>query len=309
MQWGQIKTLFILCFFLLDIYLLFLVIQKQSNEDLPLKETEELREQEQELELENIKYPDNLPDSIPDEAYVSLKQKTFDESEVKQIESQENQEIRIVNNSFILGKFKKTIAIPENATDEDIERLISSTVYLGNEYKFEYWDEESNVLVFFQVIKDDRPVYYNQNGMIMIYLNDKNEMIAYTQSLLGEPSPINDEKTLITPLKAIYTLYENRLLLSYDEATEVEMGYHSMLPLESGTQVLVPTWKITINDTKERFVNAAQRYVIKVNDDFVNSVLHMSIDNLIAIKGQDEFKESMLEILQSRLGDNRSESE
>jgi regulatory protein YycI of two-component signal transduction system YycFG len=308
MQWGQIKTLFILCFLLLDIYLLFLVIQKQSNEDLPFKETEELREQEQELEIENIKIPDDLPESLPDEAYVTVKQKVFTEEEIEQIKSLENQDIQIVNNSFIIGKFKKTIAIPENATKEDIAKLVSSALYLGNEYELEYWDEEKNVLIFFQM-ENDRPVYYNQNGMIMVYLNENSEMIAYTQSFLGEPEGINDKKTIITPLKAIYTLYENRLLLSYDEVTDVQMGYHSMLPLESGTQVLVPTWKITINDSKERFVNAAQRYVVKVNDEFENSVFEMSIDNLATMKGKNEFKESMLKIIEERLGDNRSEAE
>lgn len=309
MQWGQIKTLFILCFLLLDIYLLFLVLQKEGTEDFAQEQRdEEKQEHGQILQSENIKIPDNLPEKLPDEAYVTIKQKNFDKKEVSLIKSMANQEVEVVNNSFILSKLEDEIPIPENATSEAIAQLVSSTVYLGKDFKFQYWDEERNILVFSQT-KNNRPVYYNQNGMLLVFLNDENEIIGYVQSLLGEPEKVQEEekKPLILPITAIHRLYEANIILPSDEVNDAEIVYHSRFPLESGLQVLVPTWKITVNENREHLVNAIETIIISVSDDFIENVLDLSIENTRAIKGNEDFKESMLEILTSKLN-NRSES-
>jgi regulatory protein YycI of two-component signal transduction system YycFG len=309
MKWGQIKTLFILCFLLLDIYLLNLVIQKQRNEDLTVLDSGQGVEAaiEENLEGGNIILPEDLSENLPDEGFVRIRQKSFKDSEIKQIEALENQEVNVVNNTFILSLIDKKIVVPENAKDETIAELVSTHVYLGDEYQFEYWDKSNNILVFFQ-IKNNRPVYYNLNGMIFIYLNDNNEAIAYTQSVLGEPEVESEKKSLLKPLSAVNKLYENNLIISGDKVTEVEMGLYTQLPLDSGQQLLAPTWKITVNDSRDRFVNAIEQIVVPVDQNYVRNVLEISIENTRALEGEEEFKESMLEILNSKLENNRSEA-
>ncbi|WP_042147734.1 two-component system regulatory protein YycI [Paucisalibacillus sp. EB02] len=299
MQWGQIKTLFILCFLLLDIYLLSLVLSQKENEDLGF--TVERQEQDgQTLESENISIKVELPKPLSNEEFVTIQQKTFKEEEMKLIKSMENQDVEVVKNSLIISLLKEAVAIPENATDESIEQLVFSSVYLGNEYTFEYWDKDRNTLVFFQT-KEGRPIYYNQNGLILVYLNENNEMVAYTQSYLGAPERAKEERSLMKPLDAIMKLHSNNLLYPNDEITDIEIGYYSTFPLDSGRQVLAPTWKISIKDRRDRYVNAVDQYVVSINDNFIEDVLELSIENTKSIKDKEEFKKSMLDILTSKL--------
>jgi regulatory protein YycI of two-component signal transduction system YycFG len=300
MQWGQIKTLFILCFLLLDIYLLTMVLDKHDNNELDYTADPQDQELEEKLKLENIEITDELPNSLSDEEFIIVQQKTFNKDEMGLIKSKEKQEVEVINSSFIISLLKESVAIPENASREAIEQLVTSTVYLGNEYTFGKWDEQKNVLLFFQE-KKDRPVYYNQNGMLLVYLNDKNEMVGYSQSYLGEPELGKEERPIIKPINAIKKLFDNNLLLPNEKVTDMEIGYYTTLPLDSGRQVLSPTWKITINENRDRFVNAMEQYVIPVNDKFIGVVIQSSIDNLRSIKGKEEFKISMLEILTSKL--------
>ncbi|GGA70192.1 two-component system regulatory protein YycI [Ornithinibacillus halotolerans] len=303
MQWGQIKTLFILCFLLLDIYLLFLVIQKIGNEDFgPANDSGQLEDLDQ-LELENIKISIDLPDPLPDEVYLTIREKTFTKEEVEEIIARDNQDIEVINNSFIISMLKEKIAIPENATEEVIEQIIFSTVYLGSEYTFDYWDKERNILVFFQE-KNDRPVYYHSSGIIFVYLNDDNEIDAYTQTVLGEVEPSSDKKSLISPLKAIMRLYQSNLLLPNDEVTDIKIGYYSMFP-----PVVVPTWKITIDGKQNRYVNAIERFVIPVNDGFMDDMIQKGIESTRSITKNEELHDQMIEILMAKLMSNRSESE
>lgn len=309
MQWGQIKTLFILCFLLLDVYLLFLVIENQETEDYGFgQREEEKQDHEQSLKSESISIPDDLPDQLPEEAYISIRQKTFNKKEISSIKSLPNQDIEVVNNSFIISKLKKEIPIPENATKDGIAQLLTNTVYLGKDFRFEYWDEKRNIIVFSQ-LKNDRRVYFNQNGILLAFLNDKDEIVGYVQSLLGEPESTEKEKwPLILPITAIHRLYEANIVLPNDKVNSAEIVYHSRFPLDSGLQVLVPTWKITVNDDRNYLVNAIEKVIISISDEFLDNVIELSIENTRSIQGKEDFKESMLEILTSKLNTNRSES-
>ncbi|MEN2466155.1 two-component system regulatory protein YycI [Ornithinibacillus sp. FSL M8-0202] len=297
MQWGQIKSLFILSFLLLDIYLIVLVVQKQD--DVSLLESTSTEEQAF-LEIENITIPENLPESVPNESLMATEPKQFTEDEIAEITTREDQDVVVVNDRFILAYLKTPFAVPENAKEEEIEQLLASTVYLGDEYTFDSWDSDRNVMIFFQK-KDTRTIYYNQNGMILAFLNDNDEIVGYMQTYLGELEVINAEESVVKPLSAIRELYNKNALFSNEEVTGFELGYHTFFPSDSGRQVLVPTWKFTINESRSRLVDAFERKVIPVNNEFVDNVIKLSIDNTLAIAGDEDFKQEMLDLMSSKL--------
>src|SRR5699024_12369246 len=115
--------------------------------------------------------------------------------------------------------------------------------------------------------KAERPIYFNQNGMILVFLNDDNEMIFYTQTMLGEAEPRAEKKTLIKPIKAIETLYKANELKAGDEITKVDIGFNTRVPLENGIQVFVRIWKVSIDDEKVYFVNAIEGFVFSGDDN------------------------------------------
>src|SRR5699024_11746484 len=100
MQWSQIKTLFILCFLILDVYLLIQFIDKQEKSDLDVMEEQE-SSIEQQLKLENIKLP-KLPDEEMEQSYISVKQKEFTDSDFRDISGSDNQKLTVVNDKLIV---------------------------------------------------------------------------------------------------------------------------------------------------------------------------------------------------------------
>lgn len=306
MHWGQIKTLFIICFLLLDIYLFYLVMLKQDEADIGVLSKEDVSI-EQQLEQNNISIEVELPEAPPDEAFISISQKSLVEEELEQLDQLENQEIEVVDDKLIVSKFDTPIPVPEDMNGEMIHSILQSHVLYPSEYMYDSWNKELNILIFFQ-IKNDRPVYFNQNGIILVYLNAENEMVAYTQSILGDHITRNEEKPLIDPLMAVTTLYDNNQLMWGETVNGIDMGYHMMLPLDNGVHVLVPTWKVTINEGKNRYVNAVERLVFPVNDEeLLMETVQSNLEKIRQIEGNEDFETMMIQLLNSKIQTFKSE--
>src|SRR5690625_2652694 len=147
MQWSQIKTLFILSFLILDIYLFIQFLEKQDQVNVGVLEHEESTI-EQRLEDENITIP-KLPEEEVNEPFISVSQKIFTDKELKLVERLKNQKTAVVNN-FIVSLFNKPIKISKNETMEGIESIVKASVVFPEEYIFWDWNQEMNILIFFQ---------------------------------------------------------------------------------------------------------------------------------------------------------------
>src|SRR5690625_4497197 len=118
MQWSQIKTLFILCFLVLDVYLLFQFFDKQSESDLGVLEQRDSPIEEQ-LKAEDIQVP-KLPDDVSDESFLSVKPKTFTKDELKRLEDFKNQDTNVVNSNLIISEFKDPVSLPSSSSNDKI---------------------------------------------------------------------------------------------------------------------------------------------------------------------------------------------
>lgn len=298
MQWGQIKTLFILSFLILDIYLFVQFLDKQDQEDVGVLE-HDYSTIEQRLEDEDITIP-SLPEEEANEPFISVSQKIFTDDEIRLLNNYPNQEVAFVNN-VVISVFKKPVKIPENETDEGIESIVKGSIIFPDEYKFWDWNKEMNVLILFQE-KIGRPVYFNQNGVILVFLNDDNEMVFYTQTVLGDAKEREDKKKLITPIKAIETLYNANELSSGDKVTEIDIGFHTRVPLANGVQVFVPAWKVSVNDNKNYFVNAIEGWIFSSNEvNFLTESIKHDIERVQSMTDNEHFKLRVLSLLKDRL--------
>lgn len=300
MQWNQIKTLFILCFLVLNIYLLYLLLDKQKEADIGVIEREDATLEEQ-LESENITYGD-LPDAEDKEAFLSVKQKKFEKEDKKHLDDFSNQESIILDDNFIISEFKDPIKIPSDASAGTLSNLIKNDMLYSEEYEFWSWNEQYNVLVFFQE-KNERPIYFNRNGIILVFLNEKNEAISYVQTMLGDTEEAEDKKSLIQPIKAIETLYLTNQLNAGENVSNMKMGYHTRVPLADGIQVFVPTWKVSIDEERNYFVNAIEGFTFSGNDgDFLNETISTYHDSIRSASVENkDLKKTILEQLSNRL--------
>lgn len=300
MQWGQIKTLFILTFFILNIFLFVQFYEKIKLADLPLLERVESTI-EQKLEDENITIK-NLPDEeeIDKEPFISVGQKSFTEEEMKELSTLGKQRATLVTNTLLVSIFDEEIVIPENANSDIVEELIKEKILYPKEYRFWDWNKEYNILIFFQQ-KNDRPIFYNQSGMILVFLDEKNEVTFLTQTMLGEAESRQDKKSLIVPSKAIEVLYNANEIRSGDEITKVEIGLHSRVPLSDGVQVFVPAWKVSVNEDKSFFVNAIEGYIFPSNEEeFLTSVIGQDVERVLSMMAKSKFKDEIVKLLEEK---------
>lgn len=285
MQWNQIKNVFILVFLLLNVYLLYQFNEKRELADVDVLEPRESTIEHQ-LELEDIEIGE-LPEEELKETYLSVDQRTFTK-EFKDLSDTDSQKMMLINDTFIASVFEKTIPIRKSDSPSDIEELLEDEIPYAEEYEFWDWNEDTNIIILFQQ-KKDRSVYFNQNGVVLVYLNDDDEAVFYTQTMLGETEQRQEEKSLIEPMTAVETLYNANELKSGDEITNVGIGFHTRVPLEDGEQIFVPTWKVVVNEERNYFVNAIEGFVFAGDEvEFLEETLELYIERIEDIEEEDE---------------------
>ncbi|RCW64524.1 two-component system regulatory protein YycI [Saliterribacillus persicus] len=246
MQWSQIKTLFILCFLILDIFLLNQFINNLETDVTYLPEfssEESLRN--------NINGLENIPEETMSVGMLYATRKEITESDVNELSGFSNQNIVVLENHLILSQLQNPVEIDEEAMDD-----LDLNIWNFDEYVYWGKDENTNSLVFFQEIGET--ILYNQSGVLIISLNDQGEMVGYVQTVLEEEEDQPEEEDVIKPMEAVSTLYLNGQIVSGDTITNVDIGYHNLAPLPNGGQVLTPTWDIEVNDSDHFFVNAME---------------------------------------------------
>lgn len=203
----------------------------------------------------NLSGISDLPEEPTEAAMLHAKRKEITEKELVEIASLPDQESIIIDEHLVLAKLTKPVPID---TEGDLDEL---DTYIWNSDQYVYYDtvEEANILIFFQQL--DQPIFFNQSGVLLIHVNDKGEMTHYIQSILEKTDEQPEKETLRKPLELIALLYESGQINPGDEITnQVIFGYHNLLPLPSGVQVLAPTWKIEINEKKVFLVNAIESH-------------------------------------------------
>ncbi|MBP2078641.1 two-component system regulatory protein YycI [Oceanobacillus polygoni] len=310
MQWGHIKTLFILSFLILNIYLLIqFVDRQQDSEDRDVLDNKESSLEEQ-LESENITLP-AMEYDVTESNYISVSQKTFTTEEQSMLNSMDNLTAAVIDNEFIIAQLREPIPIPVNTTPSRIADLLAPYVAYSEEYEFWDWNEEYRVLIFSQ-LKEGRPVYLNGSAIILAYLNRNNEITHYTQMMLGESSKQGTTQTVNPPIQAIATLFYRNNLVQDDEVTEEpSLGYLSRIVSEEGSHVFAPTWKVTVNGSRNYFVNAIEGLVYAGTDaKFLEETIKDNIKRIEGLPEESEIKEAALRSLERRLEiGNRSEIE
>ncbi|TFB21133.1 hypothetical protein E3U55_09955 [Filobacillus milosensis] len=269
MQWGQIKTIFIISFLILNLFLVQELIEKINEADLDKISRSTIQEQ---LEAQGITF-ENLPESGLKEVYVTAKRYQLTEEDLQALDAKIDADEQTIGvdtaQEVIASQYVEPLDLNlEESFDESIAKIKESVLYGGT---FKFWDyyEEENALLFFQE-QNNRTVYFNETGVLLVVLNEEGDAIQYRQTLLEEVVHNSEEQTVVDPINAIFELYSNNVLNYEDNISNMKIGYHTLLPLEDGVQVFVPTWEITVNKEDTYFVNAMEAQYIPNNEiDFV----------------------------------------
>src|SRR5690625_820352 len=147
MHWSKIKSLLILSFFILAIYLFAQFLEKKEQADIGVLEHQSSTVEEQ-LAAESITFKD-LPEEEYEETFISVEQHLFKASALKKDKPKLAQDASILNGSIIASKLEKPKKIGGKSADE-ITEIFNDFAHYPEEYKYWNWNEEYNVLIFFQ---------------------------------------------------------------------------------------------------------------------------------------------------------------
>lgn len=264
MDWSKTKTIFIIVFSILNVFLYSVYINNYNEE----QELEVLGESNIESDLKNANISvGNLPVSTEKVTYVSGKINTFDNFDFDQVTR--NQIITVSDNMIIEGTMKKPEKL-EALNEKTLTEFLKRTVFKGEEYRLWQINKSAREATFFQVM-NDKTIFYNQSATIKVYWSEKEEITKYEQTMFGSLKAVGEKSMLIKPIQAIKTIFEKGYLKDHTTISFVNLGYSTLVPLTE-TQVLSPTWHIRAmvpdeNGRKKQqdfFVNAVDNQILDI---------------------------------------------
>lgn len=262
MDWSRTKSIFIIVFSILNIFLYTLYFKSYTEAvNISVLTEDSLDER---LEGDKIAYPDDLPEEPEDEPYVSGTRKVFAKEDVPVKDARAT----VVDEYLLNVAFNEPIRLGDDKNKESLEAFLAANLYKGDEYVL--WDvkEEENKAIFYQVI-DDKTLYHSDSGRVTLYWNDEGQAVRYEQTLFMDLVENAQSKDLIAPKRAIETLYQNRVLQQNSTVTSVTLGYSVYVAVSDDTRMFLPTWRIIVKledgSTVDYFVNAVKDGIIEFN--------------------------------------------
>lgn len=262
MDWSKSKSIFIVVFLILDIFLYSLYLNRHTE----AQKVEVLGEKtiEARLKDDNITYV-TLP-NIEVAPYLSGSVKHFTNEEMQVFN---NHEVTIENETKIIVTLDQPFAITDVEDPTSYVDFLQTYVMDSPSYTLWQVDKFYQTATFFQKI-NNRTIYYNNHGMVKVYWNTNNEIYKYEQTLLLDLVEFKDQEELWSPIQVIQVLYSRGLLKPDSQITQVKLGYSTLVQFTQ-TQVFVPTWEIRVINSsgqeEEYFVNAVEGKVIDVQLD------------------------------------------
>ncbi|GIN86712.1 hypothetical protein J6TS2_30980 [Heyndrickxia sporothermodurans] len=268
MDWNKTKSMFIIVFLILDI---FLLVQFSGQYEASKIETLNDPSLEDRLKDLNIDYSKlNLAAEPLKSQYVSAKIKTFTDKDTKKLKDQEKVALNSTKTK-LFASFKKREKIDPDLDKIQLENslkdFLKNYILFGDQYQFWKYDKENGIITFYQTF-EKKMFFKNESGQVQLYLNDKNEIMSYDQTIL-EKIEKRSEKEIYPVISAIGNLYDKNMLLENSTILSCDLGYYTLIqPTE--TQMLVPTWHFVVehDGVKDNlYVNAIEGRVIPKNDN------------------------------------------
>lgn len=261
MDWSRIKTIFIISFLVLNVFLIHEFYSKKNASQLDTLSGASI---EQQLAADNIVF-DSLPEDSGQVPYITGVSKVFTEADIQLLENQNAQ--LLLDGTKIVSSFEEPIYIGGRAEEINYQAFLSQ-VKFGSEYVFLEKDEERQTLYFVQHV-ENRRIFNNETATLIAYYNDENKIVSYEQMYLESLSEMESDdepEEIITAIKALESLYVRNVIRPNSEVTSVELGYYKLVTVTSGIEVLVPTWRFIVNENDVYYVNSIEGQIINLND-------------------------------------------
>lgn len=262
MDWNRTKSIFIVVFLILNIFLYWLYLNRYNDS----RNVGVLGEKNIEARLkdDNITYV-ILPNDIESASHISGKVHNFTNADFPS----PNQQLHTTDGTRASVVFSKPVELQDISEDASFTEFVRTNIEEGASYSLWEVDREERVATFFQK-ENGRILYYNMSGELKIYWNANNEVTMYEQTMIDNIEEMEQEDSILPPLQVIQILYVKGLLKPDSRIVQMRLGY-STLVYYTQTQLLVPTWEVRVKlpdgEIEEYFVDAVEDKVIEIQGD------------------------------------------
>ncbi|MGH2316144.1 two-component system regulatory protein YycI [Planococcus sp. SE5232] len=262
MDWNKTKTIFIIVFSILNVFLYSLYLDRYTES----KNTEVLSESsvEEKMKGDEITYS-NLPEITESMPYIRGETKLLTAKEAPQ----ENVQVNIQDGKQLQVAYEAPV--PLTGGEESAEALtmfVEENVHEGASYELWEIDEEQNKAVFFQSFEGDT-LYLSKDGKLTVYWDNAGNIVRYEQTMFTDIIENEEPKELVSAIRAIHTLYQKNMLERELAITKTELGYSVHVQVSENRHMFVPTWHIQAElsdgSRQDFFVNAVKDGVIELN--------------------------------------------
>lgn len=251
---------------MLDLFLAFQFIKKKENSQLDYMTETNIEDQ---LKADKITY-ENLPKDPKKDTFITASSKKFTEDEIKSLK---DQTASLQDQTKIVSKLKEPFGDEKTKPEDSYDAFLKSYVLEGQKYTFA---KVEGTKVYFHQKFRDKSIFYNPHGMIVAELNDKKQIVSYTQTMLTDLQEMGgsgEEQEIITARDAFETLFWKNELEKNTHVKEAKIGYATVVdPSSSSVQVLAPTWNLKTDKKVDYFVNAVEGQVIKLEVEKQNEI-------------------------------------
>lgn len=259
MDWSRIKTIFIVAFLVLDVFLMTQLSKKYETNKL-----EELKDVsfEEKLKVDGIEYS-QLPKEPAKDQYMSANTKNFKKEELALLK---NQDVKVLEGKRLESTLKEPYSIGSKFEESDFANFVKSHVLFGDQYGFWEYDKDAGTITYFQKYKD-KLFFNNVTGRIIFHLNENHKVVSYEQTMLEKIEPISEKEEILSAMRTIEALHRKGNLKPDSKIKKAEPGYYTLVNMPE-SQVLTPTWHFIVERDKVKehlLVNAIDGQVFQAS--------------------------------------------
>lgn len=241
MNWKRTKTLFIIVFFLINISLGIMYVDKYNKSKVNPSDGDNGVNFTQ----ENIKLPKNIPEvSKVKMQLITARSHQFEGNAEEQSDESQSDE------GYVLTKqVNETVNVKLDPISH-LKPYINDHVYKGNEYQFHDTEDGS---ISYEQTYEGFPIMNNQRATLT-FMTENDRVKSYKQAAMEDIRPSkgtnNKRHQVISAHKALEALYYNQYLQDCDEVINLRLGYYTVVK-ETNLQVLQANWEIRVKHGKE----------------------------------------------------------
>lgn len=272
MNFKKIQWIFLVAFALLDIFLASFVLMNTRFVSMGKQQTAS-QVVMKEMKNDSITTVNLSGDNRM--GYYLAAAKTDDNDELQAHQNQlKDQTPRIVGSNFT-SNFETPLRVDKANPQVKLNQVCHNPklVINGDQYTYNAHLSTSKTIVYTQKMAG-QPLM-GPAGLLRFRLNDRSEVVGYTQSYLNPGKVLRPRQTTISQKQAVIALYKHNEIPSGSQVQWVDFGYSRLLT--SGNHaVYIPTWTASIRakntGKKTRCqVNAFTGLVMKNGGQSINS--------------------------------------